>query len=108
MFFDATTARTEHTDEVLATFMGLRVSADQLIVGYRKAARRIPLNGLSVSVEQTESDDGRAIHVTICGAGTPIDLHQAYSYGASGEAQMFAVTVGQLVAALRSTTLAAA
>lgn len=100
---DVSLARREHAEGVLATCMGLRVTESHLIVGNRQSAMRIPLSGLTVGVESDEAEAGPAVRVTVHGAGELIERREPYSYGASGDAQIFATTLTRLSRALRPT-----
>ena len=92
MLRDVSGARRDSAEGVLATCMGLRLTENHLIVGDSRSARRIALTGLTVSVES----DGSALRVAVHGAGQPIERREPYSYGASGQAQIFATTLTRL------------
>lgn len=80
--------------------MGLRLTEHHLIVGYRKGARQIPLIGLSISADWADVADV-GVRVAIRGNGQAIDRQQPYSYGASGEAQIFATMFTRLTSAVQ-------
>lgn len=90
----------DRVDGVVATWAGLRVTSHQLVMGYHRNARRIPLDGLNVDVQETGSTvrrhHNRRIHLSIERAGTAIDRWQPYSYAASHAAHQFAVVLNLL------------
>jgi hypothetical protein len=64
----------DRRDGVIAEWEGLRISATELIEGYRPNAKRHPVSGLSASVEEcgterrnVSSVGRRCLHVTIAG-----------------------------------------
>lgn len=98
---DLRSARADRQEHVLATFVGLRLTSSHLLVGNRKSPRRIALAGLSASAEETESDTGRDVMVTVHGAGSAIQYRQPASYGARGEAQIFTILLVRMSEALQ-------
>ena len=92
--------RRDRSDGVLLAWNDLRLTPTHLIVGSRRDAQRIPLTGLSARVDfapspgQTDDDD--SVHVVIENAGLDIRRSQPYSYGSSGNAQMFAIKFNAL------------
>ena len=97
---DVSQSRRDDADRVLATCMGLRLTDQDLIVGQLRNARRIPLCGLTVSVESSMGD----VRVSVRGVGELVERRQPYSYAASGEAQMFATTFARLSRPSRTAT----
>lgn len=97
---DIAQERRDRADGVVATWAGLRATRQQLVMGYHKDARRIPLDGLNVDVEETGSPVRRhhdhRIHLSIKRAGTAIDRWQPYSHGTSHAAHQFAVMLNVL------------
>jgi hypothetical protein len=88
--------RQDRSDGVLASWDDLRLTPSQLIVGSRRDAERIPLDGLSATVDFTEGEGGDFVLLIIDNAGREIRRSQPYSYGSSGNAQMFAVMFNSL------------
>lgn len=84
-------------DGVVATWAGLRITPQQLVLGYHANARRIPLHGLRVNVEETGSPvrrhHNRRVHLTIEVDGAPIDRWQPYSRASRRSAHRFATTL---------------
>ncbi len=103
---DASSAVNDRRDNVVASFAGLRLTADHLIIGGRRGSQRIPLAGLTVGVSQPESAGGATVRVTITGDGYSVERGEPLSYGASGEAQVFAVVFNRMTRALQSTAAA--
>lgn len=97
---DIAQERRDRADGVVATWAGLRATRQQLVMGYHKDARRIPLAGLNVDVEETGSPvrrhHDRRIHLSIERAGMAIDRWQPYSHGTSQAAHQFAIMVNML------------
>jgi len=97
---DVAQERRDRADGVVATWAGLRATRQQLVMGYHKGARRIPLDGLNVDVEETGSPvrrhHDRRIHLSIERAGTAIDRWQPYSHGTSQAAHQFAIMLNVL------------
>ncbi len=87
----------DRADGVVATWAGLRITEHQLVLGYHANARRIPLRGLHVDVEETGSplrrQHNHRVHLTIDGDGSPIDRWQPYSRANRRSAQHFAATL---------------
>lgn len=87
----------DRADGVVATWAGLRLTRHQLVLGYHANARRVPLHGLRVDVEETGSPVRRhhnhRVHLTIDVDGSPIDRWQPYSRASSRSAQRFATTL---------------
>ncbi|MGO4442103.1 hypothetical protein AB4Z42_01970 [Mycobacterium sp. 2YAF39] len=84
----------DRADDVLMTWDDLRLTPSHLIVGSRRDAERIPLNGLTAIVDMVGSpgqDGVDTVHLTIENASHEIRRSQPYSYGASGNAQAFAI-----------------
>ncbi len=87
--------RRDRADDVLMSWDDLRLTPNHLIVGSRRDAQRIPLGGLTAVVGFAGSpgpvgaDD--MVHITIENASHEIRRSQPYSYGASGNAQAFAI-----------------
>jgi hypothetical protein len=96
----------QRREHVVADFAGLQLTTNHLILGHRKDSERIPLVGLAVGVTQAESPEGAIVVVTITGAGSPIQRRTPLSYGASGEAQIFAVMFNRMARALKPTAAA--
>jgi len=94
---DVSGARKDRAEGVLATCMGLLLTQNHLIVGNRENARRVPLTGLTVSVDSGDT----AVRVAVSGAGEVIEREEPYSYAASGEAQIFAIMFTRLSRALQ-------
>jgi len=92
--------RQDRFDGVLLTWDDLRLTATHLIVGSRRDAQRIPLAGLRAKVDfgaaQDHVEDGDSVHLVIENAGSDIRRSQPYSYGSSGNAQMFAIKFNAL------------
>jgi hypothetical protein len=92
--------RRDRSDGVLLAWDDLRLTPTHLIVGSRRDARRIPLTGLSARVDfaATPGRAGRddSVHLVIENAGHDIRRSQPYSYGSSGNAQMFAIKFNAL------------
>lgn len=92
--------RRDRADGVVATWAGLRATRHQLVMGYHKNARRIPLDGLNVDIEETGSPvrrhHNRRVHLSIQRAGTAIDRWQPYSHGTSRSAHQFAIMLNVL------------
>jgi hypothetical protein len=97
---DISRERRDKADGVVASWAGLRITRNQLVMGYHPDAKRIPLAGLSADVEQTGSPvrhlHDRRVHLTIELPGDAIDRWQPYSCGTCIEAQKFAIAVNQL------------
>lgn len=98
---DTSLAIHDRREHVVASFAGLRLTADHLIIGGRKDSQRIPLEGLTVGVTQAQSAAGGTVLVTIIGEGHTIQRREPLSYGASGEAQIFAVMFNRMTRALK-------
>ena len=88
--------RQDRSDGVLASWDDLRLTRSHLILGTRRDAERIPLDGLSATVDFTDADGDDFVVVIIDNAGREIRRSQPYSYGSSGNAQMFAVMFNEL------------
>jgi hypothetical protein len=90
--------RRDRADGVLMSWAGLRLTRSHLIVGSGRDAERLPVGALSAKVDVTRSpnrpDD--EVHLVITNAGADIRRRQPYSYGASGNAQMFAIKLNLL------------
>lgn len=97
----------DRREHVVAGFGGLRLTSKHLIIGGRADSERIPLAGLAVGVTQTESAAGASVVVTVTGAGRSIERREPLTYGASGEAQIFAVMFGRMTRALKPVAAAA-
>jgi hypothetical protein len=87
--------RRDRAENVLMSWDDLRLTPTHLIIGFRSGAQRTPLGGLTAVVDVVSSpdqpgDDGM-VHMTIENAGHEIRRSQPYSYGASGNAQAFAI-----------------
>jgi len=97
---DVAQERRDRADGVVVSWAGLRATRHQLVMGYHKNARRIPLDGLAVDVEETGSPVRRLhnhrIHLSIQRAGTAIDRWQPYSQGTSQAAHQFAIMLNVL------------
>ena len=97
---DVAQERRDRADGVVVSWAGLRATRHQLVMGYHKNARRIPLDGLNVDVEETgspvRSHHNHRIHLSIQRAGTAIDRWQPYSRGASQAAHQFAIMLNVL------------
>lgn len=85
--------RRDRADGVLLTFDDLRLTRTHLLVGSGPDARRFPLTGLSATAAMSAPPGGDAdeVSVVIENAGCDIRRRLPYSYGASGDAQMFAI-----------------
>jgi hypothetical protein len=87
--------RRDRAENVLVSWDDLRLAPTHLIVGSRLDAQRIPLDGLTAVVDvvssQDQARDDGMVHVTIENSGHEIRRSQPYSYGASGNAQAFAI-----------------
>jgi hypothetical protein len=85
----------DRADNVVMSWDDLRLTPSHLLVGTRRDAQRIPLAGLTAVVDIVGSpglaDDEGAVHLTIENASHEIRRSQPYSYGASGNAQAFAI-----------------
>jgi len=88
--------RRDRSDGVLMTWDDLRLTRSHLIVGSRRDAEQIPLAGLSAKVEFTAAGDDDNVDLVIENAGRELRRRQPYSYGSSGNAQMFAVMFNSL------------
>jgi hypothetical protein len=88
----------DRADGVLFSWDDLRFTASHLIVGSGRDVQRFLLDGLSAKVEviaaPEQSDD--EVHLIIENADQDIRRRQPYSYGASGNAQMFAIKFNML------------
>lgn len=98
---DTARSRADRHAHVVASFAGLRLTPSHLIVG---DAGRIALAGLEVAVRQTESATGPDVIVTIRGAGQVIERRAPLSYGAGGEAQIFAIMFNRITRAMAPAT----
>jgi len=85
--------RRDRAEGVLMSWDDLRFTDTHLIVGSGAGAERIPLSGLSAKVAVAAAPDGPDddVHLIIENAGRDIRRSQPYSYGASGNAQAFAI-----------------
>lgn len=85
--------RRDRADGVLLSFDDLRLTRTHLIVGSGPDAPRFPLTGLTATATTTAPPDGDTdeVHVIIENAGCDIHRRLPYSYGSSGDAQMFAI-----------------
>ncbi|MGE2689026.1 hypothetical protein [Mycolicibacterium pulveris] len=85
--------RRDHEDGVLLSFDDLRLTRTHLLVGSGPDARWFPLGGLSATATTTAppGHDADEVHVIIENAGCDIRRRLPYSYGSSGDAQMFAI-----------------
>lgn len=85
--------RRDRVDGVLMSWDDLRLTRSHLIVGTGRDAQRFAIRGLSAKVDVTRSPDrpDDEVHLVIRNAGRDIHRRQPYSYGASGNAQMFAI-----------------
>jgi len=92
--------RQDRADGVLMAWDDLRLTPTHLIVGSRRDAPRIPLAGLSAKVDfataPTRAGDDDSVQLIIENAGLDIRRSQPYSYGSSGNAQMFAIKFNAL------------
>jgi hypothetical protein len=90
--------RRDRADGVVMSWDDLRLTRSHLIVGAGSEADRYPIRGLSAKVDVTRSPDrpDDEVHLVIKNAGCDIRRRQPYSYGASGNAQMFAITFNML------------
>jgi hypothetical protein len=90
--------RQDRMDGVLLSWDDLRLTRSLLIVGSGRDAERFPIGGLSAKVDVTRSPDqpDDEVHLVIKNAGADIRRRQPYSYGASGNAQMFAIKLNML------------
>lgn len=88
--------RRDRSDGVLLAWDDLRLTPTHLIVGSRRDAECIPLAGLSAKVDFTEADGDDLVVLIIDDAGREIRRSQPYSYGSSGNAQMFAIKFNAL------------
>jgi hypothetical protein len=90
--------RRDRAEGVLMSWDDLRLTRSHLIVGSRRDAARFPIGALSAKVDITRSpnrpDD--EVHLVITNAGADIRRRQPYSYGASGNAQIFAIKLNML------------
>lgn len=82
--------RRDRADGVLLSFDDLRLTRTHLIVGSGPDAPRFALAGLSATATTT-GGDADELEVVIENAGCDIRRRLPYSYGASGDAQMFAI-----------------
>ncbi|MDQ2637032.1 MAG: hypothetical protein M3Y83_09170 [Actinomycetota bacterium] len=85
--------RRDRADGVLLSFDDLRLTRTHLLVGSGPDAQRISLDGLSATATTTAppGQDADEVHVIIENAGRDIHRRLPYSYGSSGDAQMFAI-----------------
>ena len=100
VMIDLSQSRRDRIDGIVATWADLRITQSFLVVGYHRSARRIPLDGLEVTVTTAGAPGDapgtyRAI-LTVTGAeGEPIERSQPGSTGAITTAQMFAILVNR-------------
>jgi hypothetical protein len=90
--------RQNRVDGVLMAWDDLRLTPSHLIIGSRRDAERLPVGELSAKVDVTRSpgQPNDEVHLVIKNAGADIRRRQPYSYGASGNAQMFAIKLNML------------
>ncbi|MGV0644591.1 hypothetical protein ABQE44_14425 [Mycolicibacterium sp. XJ2546] len=83
----------DHADGVLLSFDDLRLTRTHLLVGSGPEAQRFPLAGLTATATTTAppGHDADEVHVIIENAGCEIRRRLPYSYGSSGDAQIFAI-----------------
>ncbi len=79
--------RRDRADNVLMSWDDLRLTPSHLLVGSRRDGQRIPLRGLTAVVDIVDD----TVHMTIENLSHEIRRSQPYSYGASGNAQAFAI-----------------
>lgn len=93
--------RRDHADGVLMSFDDLRLTRTHLLVGSGPEALRFPLAGLTATATTTAppGHDADEVHVIIENAGCEIRRRLPYSYGSSGDAQMFAIKFNLLAGA---------
>lgn len=96
---DISRSRADRHARVVASFAGLRLTPSHLIVGTRTGAEQISLTGLAVAVKQIESANGPDVVVTIRGGGQVIERRESLSYGAGGQAQIFAIMFNRMARA---------
>ncbi len=92
-FVDRGQRQRDRADGVLLSFDDLRLTRTHLLVGSGPDAQRFPLAGLTATATTTAPPGGDAdeVHVIIDNAGCDIHRRLPYSYGSSGDAQMFAI-----------------
>lgn len=90
--------RRDRAEGVVMSFDDLRVTDTHLIVGAGSGAERIALSGLSAKVAVTAGRDkpDEDVQLIIENAGRDIRRTQPYTYGASGNAQAFAIRFNML------------
>jgi hypothetical protein len=92
--------RRDQADGVLMTWDDLRLTRTYLIVGSAHDAQTLPLGGLKAIVDITTSpgqaDGDQTVHLTIQNGSLGVHRSQPYSYGASGNAQTFAIMFNTL------------
>jgi hypothetical protein len=93
---DIRTSRRDSADGVIATWAGMRLSREALILGHGPDATRIPVTGLRAAVANTTGNSPAWVHLTIDGHGPAIHLCRPYSYGASGDARKLAILLNML------------
>lgn len=103
---DLARSRADRHAHVVASFAGLRLTPNSVIVGSRTDAMQIPLLGLTVAVKQIESAAGPGVVVTIRGGGQVIERREPLSYGAGGEAQIFAIMFNRMARGMNPVTAA--
>jgi hypothetical protein len=94
--------RRDSAENVLMSWEDLRLTPTLIIVGSRRDAQTIPLAGLTAVVDVVSSQgplcDDAIVHMAIENPSHEIRRSQPYSYGASGNAQAFAIQFNLLSA----------
>lgn len=90
--------RRDRAEGVVMSWEDLRMTDTHLIVGTGPGAERIPLSGLSAKVAVTAKPDqpDDEVQLIIKNAGRDIRRSAPYTYGASGNAQAFAIRFNML------------
>ncbi|MFI5508989.1 hypothetical protein ACIA48_16080 [Mycobacterium sp. NPDC051804] len=90
--------RRDRAEGVVMSFGDLRLTDTHLIVGSGPGAERIALSGLSAKVAIATAPDrpDEEVQLTIENGGHHIRRSQPYTYGASGNAQAFAIKFNML------------
>lgn len=85
--------RRDRAEGVVMSFDDLRLTNTHLLVGSGAGAERIALSGLSAKVAVTAVPDqpDDEVQLIIKNAGRDLRRSQPYTYGASGNAQAFAI-----------------
>ena len=96
---DLSQSRHDRVDGIVARWGDLRFTESVLVVGDRRTARHIPLDGLHATVTESHCADGgpsaHLVHVTIEGLDEPVQRTQQYSSGSVTAARMFEILLNR-------------